>query len=81
LKSEFIKENLKDIYDYMIEDFKENYEKKLNNLLNKKQNYNNFIKKHKTRSLKTNIYNMNYKVNYDYIIEEMGLLHAIILYK
>ena len=59
----------------MINDFMENYDNIFKNLLNKKENYNKFIKHNKTTFLKTNIYNMNYKINYDKLIDKIILLH------
>jgi ubiquitin-conjugating enzyme E2 Z len=75
LNSEFIKNNLNELYEYMINDFMENYDNIFKNLLNKKENYNKFIKHNKTTFLKTNIYNMNYKINYDKLIDKIILLH------
>ena len=81
LKSDFIKNNLKEIYKYMLDDFIKNFEYKYNSLLNKKENYEKFIKNNNLNKLKTNIYHMNFNINYNKLIEDITLLHVILINK
>ena len=81
LNSKFIQDNLEDIYNFMKEDFINNYDEKINNLQNKIVKYNEFMKKNKMTSLKTTIYDMHFKVDYNKIQNDFILLHSIILNK